>query len=399
MSKVARWISEAVRRLRGPQGSLLPAWTRAYGEVAPVSFEDLVAVYDAFPRVQTAVEYWTMAIVGPGVYTSCASEEDYGDANHAKDVVDHFNKKVDLDSILLDWVRRLCAYGNLFLELVTPDNPQTLSMIPLVSIEKIIRDPNGTVTGYKQTSAYGGKTLSPESIDHWAWNVKEGNPFGTGLIEPLCRKYRLSDGDTRTSIIDGIARFQAVMPDIFEKYAGPNELWVFEQASDDQIAIYSSTIRNMPKKGARFVYNKPAEVKAVQLDPRTQFQAYVEYYDDEFTLALQIPLLRLFLKPGYTEASANVALEIWQGKIMAKQRFIKRQIEKIWDLVVDQAGYDPLKAEVRLNWNPLKPPTPEMVDLLKAAELGVIRADEFRKNALKFGWELWEVEAEQTQPV
>jgi len=29
-----------------------------------------------------------------------------------------------------------------------------------------------------------------------------------------------------------------------------------------------------------------------------------------------------------------------------------------------------------------------MVDLLKAAELGVIRTEEFRKNAVKFGWEL-----------
>ena len=31
-----------------------------------------------------------------------------------------------------------------------------------------------------------------------------------------------------------------------------------------------------------------------------------------------------------------------------------------------------------------------MADMLKAAELGLIRQEEFRKNAVKFGWQLWE---------
>jgi len=33
-----------------------------------------------------------------------------------------------------------------------------------------------------------------------------------------------------------------------------------------------------------------------------------------------------------------------------------------------------------------------MADMLKAAELNFIRPEEFRKNAMKFGWELWDVE-------
>jgi len=34
---------------------------------------------------------------------------------------------------------------------------------------------------------------------------------------------------------------------------------------------------------------------------------------------------------------------------------------------------------------------PNITDILKAAEQGLIRQDEFRKNATKFGWELWDV--------
>ena len=65
-------------------------------------------------------------------------------------------------------------------------------------------------------------------------------------------------------------------------------------------------------------------------------------------------------------------------------------------VVVTQAGFDPVKAEVRLNWG--SPESPEIVaaDLISAASasagsLPLIRAEEFRKNAVKIlGWELWD---------
>ena len=73
------------------------------------------------------------------------------------------------------------------------------------------------------------------------------------------------------------------------------------------------------------------------------------------------------------------------------QRYIKRQVEKeIFAVVVAQAGFDAAKAKARLNFGSTE--TPELVpaDLIKAAELGLVRAEEFRKNAVKFGWELWD---------
>ena len=51
---------------------------------------------------------------------------------------------------------------------------------------------------------------------------------------------------------------------------------------------------------------------------------------------------------------------------------------------------NPVEAKIRLNWG--SPETPELVpsDLIHAAQLGLIRPEEFRKNAVKFGWELWD---------
>ena len=42
------------------------------------------------------------------------------------------------------------------------------------------------------------------------------------------------------------------------------------------------------------------------------------------------------------------------------------------------------------------PPIIELVpaDLIRAARLGLIRPEEFRKNAIKFGWELWDAKPE-----
>jgi hypothetical protein len=114
---------------------------------------------------------------------------------------------------------------------------------------------------------------------------------------------------------------------------------------------------------------------------------------NQFYLGCETPLPRLFSTPGFTEASARAALDLQDMLIKPVQRYIKRQVEKeIFDVVVAQAGFDAAKAKVRLNFG--SPETPELVpaDLIRAAELGLVRQEEFRKNAVKFGWELWDTQ-------
>ena len=73
------------------------------------------------------------------------------------------------------------------------------------------------------------------------------------------------------------------------------------------------------------------------------------------------------------------------------QRYIKRQVERdLFDVVVKQAGLDAAAAGVRLNFGSPEAPEVNVADMLKAKELGLIRSEEFRKNAVKWGWELWE---------
>ena len=118
---------------------------------------------------------------------------------------------------------------------------------------------------------------------------------------------------------------------------------------------------------------------------------------NQFYLGCETPLPRLFSTPGFTEASANAALDLQDMLVKPVQRYIKRQVEReIFSIVVAQSGLDAVKAKVRLNFG--SPETPELnpSDLIKAAELGFIRSEEFRKNAVKFGWELWDAKPENT---
>jgi len=61
-----------------------------------------------------------------------------------------------------------------------------------------------------------------------------------------------------------------------------------------------------------------------------------------------------------------------------------------WLSLFRLANFNPLKARVRLNWGTPETPERAPADLIHAAQLGLIRPDEFRTNAVKFGWELWE---------
>ena len=101
-----------------------------------------------------------------------------------------------------------------------------------------------------------------------------------------------------------------------------------------------------------------------------------------------------FTTPGFTEASANAAIEIGDRLIMPIQRFIKRDLEMLWRRVITSANasLDPVKAAVRLNWGAPETPELEIADVLKAFELRAIRRDEARKNLIKAGFELWEPE-------
>jgi hypothetical protein len=401
MSGVVRRLLEAFTR-RAKAGYAYPAGKQIF-EYPEIPLKDIIKLYQRDPTCKASVDLLAMAAVGMGFYTTFNTE--YYRGEKAKQRIDDFNEQVNLDGLLLDGTRYLVACGNDFWLKITPTKLEDFIRLPIESIKSIERQPldkDGLkipygVVGYNLDYKYGGKQLKAEAVIHFKLNTLEGSAFGTGILQVLL--YRLTlYGWTRPAYAEVKAKIEKIIPDIFQKYAGPDVLCLIEGAREDEIKKFEKAIKSRPPEGAWLFYTRKGDIKPVQLDPRARFEYYVDHIINQIYLACETPLPRLFSTPGFTEASSKAALDLQDMLIRPIQRYVKRLVEReIFAAVLEEAGFDPAKAQVRLNWGTPEVPEPEMADMLKAAELGLIRAEEFRKNAAKFGWELWEKKPQQPE--
>jgi hypothetical protein len=397
LSVVVKKLKEFYGKLQQANGVLLPAWRQVYGETRTVTFNDIITAYTRDPSCKAFVDFLADQAVGAGFYTTV--NEEYARAKEAKQVVDSFNETVNLDELLQIATREIVASGNSFWLKTEPEHLENLKILPLTGFDNptaIKRNQYGTVTGYNYSYGDVKTAFKPEKIIHFRWNPVNFSAYGTGVLQVLLTELSFN-GETRISFLEMKARIEKIMPEIFEKYAGPDELWIFAGASDEKLAEYQKLIKTKPKAGARFVYNKPeADIKTVTVDPKARYEAYIDHILNQVYLGGQTPLPKLFTTPGFTEASARAALEIAERKVMALQRFIKRTCEReIFNPLIQQASLNPAKANCRLNWGTEKPEI-QLNDLIRLAEISAtsetsyIRPEEVRKNLIKAGFELWE---------
>jgi len=373
-------------------------------ETSDIPLVDVMKLYERDPTCKSSVDLLAASTVGMGFYTTCELGQE-----KAKAIVDEFCETVNLDCLLNDMAKCLIACGNDFWLRLVPEKLTDVWRMPLDAVERIelTSVPNLKVPykadGYKLRSLYqSGNTtsiLSPDAVIHWRLNSSNTSSFGLGLLQVLVHTLTIGS-DKRPAYSWMKSKIERIMPKIFEKYAGPDVLAYLDKADPATIKQFEAAIKNRPEEGAWLFYNKPCEVKPVTIDPRAQgFVYYIDHIVNQFYLGCETPLPRLFSTPGFTEASARAALDLQDMLIRPVQRYIKRQVEReIFSSILRQNGFDGSNAKVRLNWG--SPETPELIpaDLIHAAQLGLIRPEEFRKNAIKFGWELWEVAGAQTAP-
>jgi len=394
MSTMFHRLMEAFA-VRAKSGYATPQGALVY-ETPSIPLSDVVKLYERDPTCKSSVDLLAASAVGSGFYTTV--DDGYEKSSEAKAAIDSFNETVNLDALLGDMAKMLIACGNDFWLKLTPQNLKALHRLPPDAVERIqqsyldektLKIPY-KIEDYKLRQTYGGQNLAAEAIVHWRINCLDYSGYGTGVLQVLLHSLAFGS-DKRPAFASMKGKIERIMPRIFEKYAGPDVLALLERADDDTIAKFQSAIKNRSEEGAWLFYNGKGSIQPVTIDPRARFEYYVDHLINQFYLGCETPLPRLFSTPGFTEASANAALELQNMIIQPIQRYIKRQVEReLFNSVLTQAGLNPQKAQPRLNWSPHKTPQPSMTDLLKAAEQGLIRQDEFRKNATKFGWQLWE---------
>jgi hypothetical protein len=394
VSRVLRRLAEAFT-LKTKSGYAVPQKSLVY-KTPRIPLADVISLYERDPTCKASVDLLAASAVGLGFYTTV--NENYAKAAEAKKVVDSFSENVNLDALLCDMARGLIACGNDFWLKLTPQNLRELHRLPVDAVERVhqsfleektLKIPY-KIESYKLRQAYGGRSLDAEAIIHWRINCFDFSGYGTGVLQVLLHSL-VFQSDKRPAFAWMKAKIERIMPRIFEKYAGPDVLALLDRADETTIKMFEQAIKNRSEEGAWLFYSGKGDIRPVTLDPRARFEYYVEHLINQFYLGCETPLPRLFSTPGFTEASAKAALELQNMLIKPTQRYIKRQVEhEIFDVVLAQVGLDPAKAQARLHWGAPKTQEASMADMLRAAELGLIRAEEFRKSAVRLGWELWE---------
>ena len=373
---------------------------KTFTETALIPLADVMTLYERDPTCKASVDLLAASSVGMGFYTT--ANEEYEKAKEAKEVVDKFCEEVNLDGMLNDMARVLIACGNDFWLKLQPEKLGDLRRMPIDAVEKIEQNyvqESGLKLPYKvegfklRSTPYGGQTLKPETVIHWRINCVGKSAFGIGVLQVLLHTLTINS-DKRPAYAWMKSKIEKLIPNIFLKYAGPHVVVQLEGQKKETIEKFETAIKNAPEEGAWiFSGAKNVSVNPVTIDPRSRFEYYIDHIVNQFYLGCETPLPRLFSTPGFTEASANAALSLQDMIVKPISRYIKRQVERdIFVSVLKQAGFKPAEAAeagVRLNWGSIETPEVIVADLIHAAELSLIRPEEFRKNAVKFGWELW----------
>lgn len=305
------------------------------------------------PDTYAAVMCMTAFIVGPGFHVS--------GNGRAVDIVNQFNQKVGMDQVLFKAISEVLWAGNSFwLRVRESGRIVGLRNIPPPSITAIHRDDFDIKALEVQTLSGELVEIDFRDVVHFYF-IKHGNDvLGSPINRPLMEWRTIYDQDRNISLqipsyYDIKWSMEWAMWRVLMKYP-PRHIYQFPRIGAEAQREYAEKIKLM-LPGEDIVTNQEIRVIDVKMDPRSRFDAYIEYLDNKVTLGLMNSILRLFTKPGFTEASAKEANRLLGNLVTAIQRAVKRIVEReVYDPLLESHGIDPAEAGVRFNWGlPEKP--------------------------------------------
>ncbi|MEM1976284.1 MAG: hypothetical protein QXX29_00085 [Nitrososphaerota archaeon] len=305
------------------------------------------------PDTYTAIISLTSLVVGPGFHISGEEE--------AVKIVNDFNRRVGMDQVLFEAVSEMLWAGNSFWIKVYEGGRLTgLKHIPPTSITAIHRAEDGIRGLEVQTLTGEIARIDGEKLVHFYFIRHGDEALGSPLNRPLVETRVFYDADRGAfheipSYYDIKWGMEWAMWRVLMKYP-PRHIYFFPRLSGEAGREYAEKIKQM-MPGEDIVTNQEVRVIDAKMDPRARFDSYIEYLDNKITIGLMSSILRLFTKPGFTEASAREANRIQANLVSAIQRAVKRIVERqIYYPLLESHGVDPGEADVRFNWGiPEKP--------------------------------------------
>jgi len=337
-----------------------------------ISFKTMTGVYLGDLAARASIDFLADQIAGAGFYTTMNDEyTELSEGKTAKEIVDEFCEEHGIDEVLQESAKYLVGWGNVFWWVGNARKIEFLRLVPLEIVKGngVKFDDNGQLEKIELDWKREPQQIPGNELIQLAYNVLTAKPLGVGILQSLCTPLDVGGGEQREPFFQIKAKIYSGMAETIYTFGAPNELWSFPGLSKEKLQEYLTQIKSIPRRGGRFVFNPPAgseaKVTSIVAERMRGLDFYVESLEDEFVLGLQTPLAKLVTKTGFTEASANAALEIAERRVLALQRFLKRGVERyLFDRVVAAAGLDPAKAQVRLSWG-----IPESLDYEKLTQL------------------------------
>jgi len=340
----------------------------------PPDFQKLYEVYTRDVDVYSAVNALAYMTVGVGIYVESSDPQ-------AKQVIDKFNKSINLDEKLFTTACELIYAGNSFWYKVYDGKRLVdLQHIPPTRVKMMKVAEDGTPQ--KLVLLTGGRIieLNYDQLIHFYLFRVDKELFGSPLIRPIIEERTDSSGNVIQPLYRIKWEIEDFMYKVIRKYP-PRFHYKFD-VSDEKLQELADTIANL-RPGEDLVTNMDFKVESLSSDPASRFSDYIKHLDNKLIIGLMTITHRLFTAPGFTEASANVAMDLQQLIIKGIQRKIKREVEKVYDEVLRQSG---IEAEVRLNFGEPTIPELEYDHIARFLELGAITYGEARKMLADKGW-------------
>jgi len=262
---------------------------------------------------------------------------------YVKEYVDQINKRLNMDEVLYSACIKLCIYGKAAYEIILDDKgkPVRLKVLPVYNDEK-----TGVQPVFNRQDALTGYVLQVNKDDPLKYKVDEVLYFTNNEING--KEQGISD--VEALIIDcinlaGLRRdLTLIRRRVFNPYviASVDTSDKIFSPEDSETASQSIT-RQLEKlavgidSGSNVVTNNKVELQMVQLKiVLTEVATLIRELEDKIISYFGIPRF-LVNRPDVNRATAEMEmLAFVEGTVAIKQRYLKREMEKFYDLLVKQ---------------------------------------------------------------
>jgi hypothetical protein len=317
------------------------------GKAPSPTFTEQVDAFQGSDLIQTAVRNLAAEVVGGGFETEM--NEKYTliiNGLTAKEFIDSWNAKNNVDGFLISCTPEIIAYGNHF-AVITAEGG--IEMIPLKSIQKILAIAKDVPIYRKYKLQIVGSTEKfVTEFLHFAYNVSSSSqPLGQGIMYALM-KTRTSDVP---SVLDALERIRKAMLAQMELAGYPDKMFTIAGGSDEEIDAITAVVTGA-KFGAKVVTSREgSKIETINLNRDKGYDILITILYDILYQCLGDPMLKATIAGNFSEASIRGITALHKNLIRCYQRILKRQMEKVWRQVLKDGLYDPDQARVKLVFN------------------------------------------------